>query len=185
VGNFTTPAQYFHALRRQKVRAFRKPLVLMTPKSLLTRPEAVSTEADFLEGSCFQEVLPDPLHHEDPMQVTRIVFCTGKVYYDLAAYRQEHNITDTAILRIEQLYPFHDELVGALVGQYAAASKFVWCQEEPLNMGAWSYIFPRLEKTLDRRVRYSGRGRASSPAAGSKAKSYAEQKALIEGAFTV
>ena len=117
------------------------------------------------------------------MQVTRIIFCTGKVYYDLAAYRQEHNITDTAILRIEQLYPFHDELVGALVGQYAAASKFVWCQEEPLNMGAWSYIFPRLEKVLDRRVRYAGRDRASSPAAGSKAQSYKEQKALVEAAF--
>ncbi|WP_367873852.1 2-oxoglutarate dehydrogenase E1 component [Luteolibacter sp. Populi] len=185
VGNFTTPAQYFHALRRQKARSFRKPLILMTPKSLLTRPEAVSSEADFLEGSCFQEVLPDPLHHEDAKQVERIVFCTGKVYYDLAAYRDEHKITNTAILRIEQLYPFHDELVGALVGQYGSASKFVWCQEEPLNMGAWSYIFPRLEKVLDRKVRYAGRGRASSPAAGSKAKSYAEQKALVEAAFTV
>jgi 2-oxoglutarate dehydrogenase E1 component len=183
VGNFTTPAQYFHALRRQKMRPFRKPLVLMTPKSLLTRPEAISSEADFLEGSCFQEVLPDPIHFEDPMQVNRIVFCTGKVFYDLVAYRQEHNIKTTAILRIEQLYPFHDELVNALVSQYPAASKFVWCQEEPLNMGAWSYIFPRLEKVLDRRVRYTGRDRASSPAAGSKAQSYKEQKELIEGAF--
>jgi 2-oxoglutarate dehydrogenase E1 component len=185
VGNFTTPAQYFHALRRQKMRGFRKPLVLMTPKSLLTRPEAVSTEADFLEGSCFQEVLPDPLHFEDAMQVDRVVFCTGKVYYDLAAHRQEQGITNTAILRVEQLYPFHKELVEALVSQYPAASKFVWCQEEPLNMGAWSYIAPRLEKVLDRRVRYAGRGRASSPAAGSKAMHYREQKALIDAAFTV
>jgi 2-oxoglutarate dehydrogenase E1 component len=185
VGNFTTPAQYFHALRRQKLRGFRKPLILMTPKSLLTRPEAVSTEADFLEGSCFQEVLPDPMPVEDPMQVNRIVFCTGKIYYDLAAYRQEKGITNTAILRIEQLYPFHKELVEALVSQYPAASKFVWCQEEPLNMGAWSYIAPRLEKVLDRRVRYAGRDRASSPAAGSKAMHYREQKALIDAAFTV
>jgi 2-oxoglutarate dehydrogenase E1 component len=185
VGNFTTPAQYFHALRRQKMRGFRKPLVLMTPKSLLTRPEAVSTEADFLEGSCFQEVLPDSLHFEDAMQVDRVVFCTGKVYYDLAAHRQEQGITNTAILRVEQLYPFHKELVEALVSQYPAASKFVWCQEEPLNMGAWSYIAPRLEKVLDRRVRYAGRGRASSPAAGSKAMHYREQKALIDAAFTV
>ena len=185
VGNFTTPAQYFHALRRQKMRGFRKPLVLMTPKSLLTRPEAVSTEADFLEGSCFQEVLPDPLHFEDAMQVERVVFCTGKVYYDLAAHRQEQGITNTAILRVEQLYPFHKELVEALVSQYPAASNFVWCQEEPLNMGAWSYIAPRLEKVLDRRVRYAGRGRASSPAAGSKAMHYREQKALINAAFTV
>jgi 2-oxoglutarate dehydrogenase E1 component len=185
VGNFTTPAQYFHALRRQKMRPFRKPLILMTPKSLLTRPEAVSQEADFLEGSCFQEVLPDPMHFEDPMSVERVVFCSGKVYYDLAAYREEHGIKNTAILRVEQLYPFHDELIAALVGQYAAANKFVWCQEEPLNMGAWSYIFPRLEKVLDRRVRYAGRNRASSPAAGSKAQHYKESKALFEAAFTV
>ena len=185
VGNFTTPAQYFHALRRQKLRGFRKPLILMTPKSLLTRPEAVSTEADFLEGSCFQEILPDPMHFEDPMQVGRIIFCTGKVYYDLAAHREEQGIKNVAILRIEQLYPFHRELIEALVSQYPAASKFVWCQEEPLNMGAWSYIFPRLEKVLDRRVRYAGRDRASSPAAGSKAKHYHEQKSLIEAAFQV
>jgi len=185
VGNFTTPAQYFHALRRQKLRPFRKPLILMTPKSLLTRPEAVSTEADFLEGSCFQELLPDPMHFDDPMQVNRVVFCSGKVYYDLAAYRQEHDIKNTVILRVEQLYPFHRELVEALVSQYPGASQFVWCQEEPLNMGAWTYIAPRLEKTLDRRVRYAGRGRASSPAEGSKAMHYREQKALIEAAFTI
>jgi 2-oxoglutarate dehydrogenase E1 component len=185
VGNFTTPAQYFHALRRQKMRPFRKPLVLMTPKSLLTRPEAVSSEVDFLEGSCFQEVLPDPIHFEDTSKVERIVFCTGKVFYDLAAYRQEHDIKDTAIIRVEQLYPFHDELVGALASQYPAAKHFVWCQEEPLNMGAWSYIFPRLEKVLGQKVRYAGRDRASSPAAGSKAQSYREQKEFLEAAFKV
>ncbi|MBK1827700.1 2-oxoglutarate dehydrogenase E1 component [Haloferula rosea] len=185
VGNFTTPAQYFHALRRQKRRNFRKPMILMTPKSLLTRPEAVSNEEDFLEGSCFQEILPDPKRFESPEDVTRVVFCTGKVYYDLAAHRDEHEFNQTAILRIEQLYPFHGEMIEALVSQFPKASKFVWCQEEPLNMGAWSYIFPRLEKVLGRRVRYAGRGRASSPAAGSKAKHYREQKALIEQAFSV
>ncbi|MBB5352619.1 2-oxoglutarate dehydrogenase E1 component [Haloferula luteola] len=185
VGNFTTPAQYFHALRRQKKREFRKPMVLMTPKSLLTRPEAVSKVEDFLEGSCFQEVLPDPKNFTDPSAVTRIVFCTGKLYYDLAAYREEQEVGDAAILRIEQLYPFHEEMVAALVSQYPKASQFVWAQEEPLNMGAWSYIFPRLEKALGHRVRYAGRGRASSPAAGSKAMHYREQKALIEKAFTV
>ncbi|QJE98488.1 2-oxoglutarate dehydrogenase E1 component [Luteolibacter luteus] len=185
VGNFTTPAQYFHALRRQKMRPFRKPLVLMTPKSLLTRPEAVSSEADFLEGSCFQEALPDPIHFEDPKSVERIIFCTGKVFYDLAAYRQEHDIKNTAIIRIEQLYPFHDELVSALASQYPAAKNFVWCQEEPLNMGAWSYIFPRLEKALGQKVRYAGRDRASSPAAGSKAQSYKEAKSFQEAAFKI
>jgi 2-oxoglutarate dehydrogenase E1 component len=185
VGNFTTPAQYFHALRRQKKRRFRKPMVLMTPKSLLTRGEAVSRIDDLLEGSCFQEVLPDPKSFDRPSVVNRVIFCTGKVYYDLAAYREENGIQNTVILRIEQLYPFHDEMVGALVAQFPNASKFVWCQEEPLNMGAWSYVFPRLEKTLGQRVRYAGRGRASSPAAGSKAMHYREQKSLIEQAFSV
>ncbi len=185
VGNFTTPAQYFHALRRQKKRPFRKPMVLMTPKSLLTRTEAVSKIDELLEGSCFQEILPDPMSFDDPSVVNRIVFCTGKVFYDLQAYRQENDIHNTAILRVEQLYPFHDEMVAALVSQFPNASKFVWCQEEPLNMGAWSYIFPRLEKVVDRRVRYAGRGRASSPAAGSKAMHYREQKSLIQQAFSV
>ncbi|GAA5477362.1 2-oxoglutarate dehydrogenase E1 component [Haloferula helveola] len=185
VGNFTTPAQYFHALRRQKKRSFRKPMIVMTPKSLLTRAEAVSRIDDFLEGSCFQEVLPDPKQFDDPSVVNRIVFCTGKVFYDLLAYRNENEINNTAIIRIEQLYPFHDEMVEALISQFPNAAKFVWCQEEPLNMGAWSYIFPRIEKVIDRRVRYAGRGRASSPAAGSKAMHYREQKSLIERAFSV
>lgn len=185
VGNFTTPAQYFHALRRQKRREFRKPMILMTPKSLLTRAEAVSNAADFLEGSCFQEVLPDPKHFESVDEVTRVVFCSGKVFYDLAAHRDEQGIKDTAILRIEQLYPFHSEMIEAMVSQFPKASKFVWCQEEPLNMGAWSHVFPRLEEVLGRRIRYAGRGRASSPAAGSKAKHYREQKELIDQAFTV
>ncbi len=185
VGNFTTPAQYFHALRRQKRREIRKPMILMTPKSLLTRPEAVSRVDELLEGSCFQEVLPDPMGFEDLSRVERIILCSGKVYYDLAGYRLEQEIRNTAIIRIEQLYPFHNEMLEALVGQYPAASKFVWCQEEPLNMGAWSYIGPRIEKSLDCRIRYAGRGRASSPAAGSKAMHYREQKALIEKAFSV
>ncbi len=185
VGNFTTPAQYFHALRRQKKREFRKPMVLMTPKSLLTRPEAVSKIDDFLEGSCFQEVLPDPKGFADNAAVERIIFCTGKLFYDLAAHREEQEIGNAALLRIEQLYPFHDEMVAALVSQYPNASQFVWAQEEPLNMGAWSYIFPRLEKVLGQKVRYAGRGRASSPATGSKAVHYREQKALIEQAYSV
>ncbi len=185
VGNFTTPAQYFHALRRQKHREFRKPLVLMTPKSLLGRPEAVSSIDDFLEGNCFQEVLPDAKGFTDPSKVSRVIFCTGKVYYDLAALRQEKGIEDAAIIRIEQLYPFHREMVQAIVGQYANASHFVWCQEEPLNMGAWSYIWPRLERCVGSRVRYAGRDAASSPAAGSKAMHYREQKALLAQAFTV
>ncbi len=185
VGNFTTPAQYFHALRRQKHRGFRKPLVLMTPKSLLGRPEAVSFVEDFLEGGCFQEVLPDPMEFENPAVVNRVIFCTGKVFYDLMAHRKEKGITNAAIIRIEQLYPFHREMVEAIVALYSNASHFVWCQEEPLNMGAWSYIWPRLDRAVGTKVRYAGRDAASSPAAGSKAVHYREQKALLEHAFAV
>ena len=185
VGNFTTPAQYFHALRRQKHRGFRKPLVLMTPKSLLGRPEAVSRDVDFLEGTCFQEILPDTKTFANPADVSRVIFCCGKVYYDLMAHRQEKGIEDAAIIRVEQLYPFHREMVGAIISQYSNASSFVWCQEEPLNMGAWSYIFPRLEKVVGVKIRYAGRGTASSPAAGSKAMHYRELKALLAQAFEV
>ena len=185
VGNFSTPAQYFHALRRQKRRGFRKPLILMTPKSLLGRPEAVSSEADFLEGSCFQEVLPDPMAFENPADVKRVVFCTGKVFYDLAAHRAAAGIIDTAIIRIEQLYPFHGEMVAALSAQFPQVSRFVWCQEEPRNMGAWSYIEPRIEEALGARPLYAGRKPGSSPAAGSKAMHYREQKALLTKAFEI
>lgn len=185
VGNFTTPAQYFHALRRQKHRDFRKPLILMTPKSLLGRPEAVSSEADFLEGTCFQEILPDQMVFENPADVTRVVFCTGKVYYDLAAHRKEHGITDTAIVRIEQLYPFHGEMISAILGQFTNISSYVWCQEEPKNMGAWTYVAPRLEETLGTWPVYAGRKPGSSPAAGSKAMHYREQKALLKAAFVI
>ena len=185
VGNFTTPAQYFHALRRQKLRDFRKPLILMTPKSLLGRPEAVSSEADFLEGTCFQEILPDLMHFKDNAEVNRVIFCSGKVYYDLAAHRSEHNITGAAIIRIEQLYPLHREMITAILGQFPNAKSFVWCQEEPHNMGAWSYISPRLEETLGVKPLYAGRKPGSSPAAGSKAMHYREQKALLTKAFEI
>lgn len=185
VGNFTTPAQYFHALRRQKHRDFRKPLVLMTPKSLLSRPEAVSLESDFQEGTCFQEILPDTKFFDQPNEVNRIIFCSGKVYYDLMAHRQTEGIESAAIIRIEQLYPFHREMVELIISQFTNASQFVWCQEEPINMGAWSYISPHLEAAVGSKIRYAGRGSASSPAAGSKAMHYREQKALVAQAFLV
>jgi len=185
VGNFSTPAQYFHALRRQKHRAFRKPLILMTPKSLLGRPDAVSSLDDFLTGTCFQEILPDPHEFSEPSDVNRVIFCSGKVFYDLCERRKEHEVRNAAIIRIEQLYPFHDEMVRALVAQFPNAQHFVWCQEEPLNMGAWSYIGPRIQKALDHPVRYAGRRSASSPATGSKATHKREQKALLTQAFEV
>lgn len=185
VGNLSTPAQYFHALRRQKKRGFRKPLVLMTPKSLLTRPEAISKEEDFLEGACFQEILPDTMDFEKPDEVERVVFCTGKVFYDLAQYRDEQQIDNTAIIRIEQLYPFNSEMLELIVSQYPQARKWVWAQEEPRNMGAYTYIEPRLENALRSRIRYAGRKSSSSPAAGSKAQHVREQKMLVEQAFEV
>ena len=187
VANLSTPAQYFHILRRQKHRSFLKPLVLMTPKSLLTRPEAVSREEDFLEGECFREILQDPQIEElDLEKVDRVVFCSGKVYYDLMQHRKENDLSHTAIIRVEQLYPFHGEMVKKLIQPFKRADTFVWCQEEPLNMGAWSYIWSRLEQCVgSRRVRYAGRDRASSPAAGSKAMHLREQKKLVEKAFSV
>lgn len=185
VGNFTTPAQYFHALRRQKKRAFRKPYIIMTPKSLLSRADAVSNIEDFLEGTCFQEILPDSKQFENPEKVDRIVFCSGKVFYDLNQHRTEQGIEDTAILRVEQLYPYHDEMVKALASQFPNASKFVWCQEEPQNMGAWTFIAPRLMNSLSNHIRYAGRPAASSPATGAKAMHKRGQKMLVEAAFSV
>ena len=185
VGNLTTPAQYFHALRRQKHRDFRKPLVLMTPKSLLGRPEAVSRWRISAKATASRKCCRTRWNPPTRANVSRVIFCTGKVFYDLMAHRQEKGIENAAIIRIEQLYPFHREMVEAIVGQYPNASHFVWCQEEPLNMGAWSYIWPRLERCVGAKVRYAGRDAASSPAAGSKAMHYREQKALLEQAFSV
>jgi len=184
VGNFTTPAQYFHALRRQKHSPVRKPLILMTPKSLLTHPKAVSHIEDFLDESSFREVLPDPYEFDKPENVSRVIFCTGKVYYDLIAYREEFKIKHAAIVRIEQLYPLHTDEIHRVISPYRSAKRFVWCQEEPLNMGAWSFMQPRLSKLTGTRVRYAGRERASSPSTGSKAVHKREQKRLCEQAFS-
>ncbi len=185
VCNFTTPAQYFHALRRQKLSPFKKPLILMTPKSLLTNPRAVSDVEDFLDEAKFQEIIPDHHEFERPERVSRIIFCSGKVYYDLLAYREEHKIKDAAIIRIEQIYPLHMEAIHEAIRPYTSAKKHVWCQEEPLNMGAWSFIQPRLEKLTRLHIRYAGRERASSPSTGSKAVHKREQKMLCEQAFSV
>ena len=185
VGNFTTPAQYFHALRRQKHSPTRKPLIVMTPKSLLTHPRAVSHVEDFLDDSRFQEILPDAYEFDHPERVSRVIFCSGKVYYDLLTYREEQQIKDAAIVRVEQLYPLNREGVKMAMSPYSNAKKFIWCQEEPLNMGAWSFMQPRLAKLTKARVRYAGRERASSPSTGSKAVHKREQKKLVEKAFSV
>jgi len=185
VCNFTTPAQYFHALRRQKLSEFKKPLILMTPKSLLTNPRAVSNVEDFLDDTTFQEIIPDHYEFERPERVSRVIFCSGKVYYDLLAYREEQQIKDAAIIRVEQIYPLHMDSIKKAIAPYTSAKKHVWCQEEPLNMGSWSFIQPRLEKLTKLKIRYAGRERASSPSTGSKAVHKREQKMLCEQAFSV
>jgi len=183
VANLTTPAQYFHILRRQMKREFRKPLVLMTPKSLLRNPLCVSVEADFTEGH-FSEILDAPLL--GPVeQIRRLVFCTGKVYYDLLQHRDAHSIKDTAFIRVEQLYPVAMEKLQAIVDRYPNATKFVWCQEEPRNMGAWTHIAPSLSRVTAHGINYVGRNASASPAVGSKAWHDKQQKELIEHAFSV
>ncbi|MEI7958757.1 MAG: 2-oxoglutarate dehydrogenase E1 component, partial [Verrucomicrobiota bacterium] len=182
VADPTTPAQYFHLLRRQMKRPFRKPLIVMTPKSLLRAEACVSSIADFTKGR-FHEILPGPLLGT-PEQVERVIFCTGKVYYDLFAYRQTENRTDTALIRVEQLYPLHEAALKEAVAPFANAKKFIWCQEEPRNMGAWSFISPRLAAILHTHLTYAGRGEAASTAVGALALHKMEQRQLVEEAFT-
>ena len=182
VADPTTPAQYFHLLRRQMKRPFRKPLIVMTPKSLLRAEACVSSIADFTKGR-FHEILPGPLLGT-PEQVERVIFCTGKVYYDLLAYRQTENRTDTALIRVEQLYPLHEAALKEAVAPFANAKKFIWCQEEPRNMGAWSFISPRLAAILHTHLTYAGRGEAASTAVGALALHKMEQRQLVEEAFT-
>ncbi|MDF1859270.1 MAG: 2-oxoglutarate dehydrogenase E1 component [Verrucomicrobiales bacterium] len=181
VCNLTTPAQYFHALRRQMVREFRKPLIIMTPKSLLTHPECVSKVEDFGEDSQFHEVIDDD--REDPDKVSRLIFCSGKVYYDLIEFRRRNEINNVAIIRLEQIYPFFGSHLQNVASRYVNATKWVWCQEEPLNMGAWTFVGPRLQKMTDHHVRYAGRDSAASPSTGSKTIHKMEQRRLIEEAF--
>jgi 2-oxoglutarate dehydrogenase E1 component len=184
VCNLTTPAQYFHALRRQMAREFRKPLVIMTPKSLLNLPECVSKIEDFGEGTAFQEVIDDEmvdLGERD--RINRLIFCSGKVYYDLINFRQKNELNNAAIIRLEQIYPYHRERIEEIVASYPRATKLVWCQEEPLNMGGWTFVGPRLQKMTDHHVRYAGRDAAASPSTGSKTVHKKEQSRLIEEAF--
>ena len=177
----TTPAQYFHLLRRQMKRPFRKPLIVFTPKSLLRAEACVSSLADFT-GDRFHEILPGPLLGK-PKEVQRVVFCTGKVYYDLLAYQREQNRTDTALIRVEQLYPLHEAALKEVIASFANVKKFVWCQEEPRNMGAWTFIWSRLGALLKTHLVYAGRGEAASTAVGALALHKREQRQLIEDAF--
>ncbi len=188
VGNLTTPANYFHALRRQLRRNFRRPLVLMTPKSLLRHKLAVSPLGDMASGSRFRSVIGeiDPL--VEGAHVRRVVLCSGKVYYDLLAERRQQAVDDIAIVRLEQIYPFPDKTLAFTLKPYANA-EIVWCQEEPENMGAWSFVDRRLERVLGAlrhragRPEYVGRRAAASPATGLAKVHAAEQAKLVATAL--
>ncbi|HYC78319.1 MAG TPA: multifunctional oxoglutarate decarboxylase/oxoglutarate dehydrogenase thiamine pyrophosphate-binding subunit/dihydrolipoyllysine-residue succinyltransferase subunit, partial [Planctomycetota bacterium] len=181
VVNCSTSAQYFHLLRRQGRAPVKRPLVVMTPKSLLKKKEAGAALADFATGA-FREVLDDP-RRPDPATVSRLILCSGKVFYDLDEYREAHGVKDAAILRLEQLYPLPRALLLELTAKYRKALKRVlWVQEEPKNMGAWSHLAPKLAD-LDLRAKYVGRPAAASPAAGSGRVHAAEQEDLLRRAF--
>lgn len=188
VANCTTPANYFHILRRQIALPFRKPLILMTPKSLLRHPEAKSSFDEMKEGTEFQRVIPDNgAAAANPAGVKRVVFCTGKVYYDLLAARKEAGIEDkVALTRIEQISPFPHDLVKAECDKYPQA-EIVWSQEEHKNMGAWTYVQPRVATALShqRHILYAGRSVSASPATGNKKTHLREVKELLESTLTV
>ncbi|MEJ2166362.1 MAG: 2-oxoglutarate dehydrogenase E1 component [Desulfobacterales bacterium] len=174
----TTPAQYFHLLRRQVKNSFRKPLVIMTPKSLLRHPMAVSALEEFETGA-FESVLDDAAEVDDPKTV---LFCSGKIYYELAARRKELDISNIAIIRVEQFYPFPQNRLKKLIKNYSGAKKWCWVQEEPQNMGGWQFMQPRLEGLLKRDVTYIGRMAAASPATGFSAIFKQQQSEIIRKA---
>jgi 2-oxoglutarate decarboxylase len=190
VGNLTTPANYFHVLRRQARMPSKKPLILMTPKSLLRHPLAVSTPEE-LWNSRFQEIYPA---ETDPAETRRLLLCTGKVYYDLleAMMQDEASRRQIGLLRIEQLYPFPKAALQAELARYRDVKDVVWVQEEPANMGAWSYMQPRLNALLEmlhgdcsRRVRYIGRPEVASPATGSAKVHQLEQERIVRRALSL
>ena len=182
VCNPTTPAQYFHLLRRQMLRPFRKPLVVMTPKSLLRHSRAVS-RMDEMAGGGFHEVLGDPSPPADP-DVRVALLCSGKIFYDLFQRREKTGRSDQAIIRLEQLYPFPHEAVGAAVGRFDRLEEVIWVQEEPENRGAWRTVRPWLEaavegKGLKKGLRYVGRKASASPATGSHSEHAAELESIL------
>ena len=197
VANCTTPANYFHILRRQLHRSFRKPLILMTPKSLLRHKLAVSPAEDFTTGSSFHRVLWDDAekgHSETELapddRIRRVVMCSGKVYYDLLEERDARGLDDIYLLRVEQFYPFPALSLVKELTRFKGA-EMVWCQEEPKNQGAWSFIEPNIEWVLGRigaahpRPVYAGRATSASPATGLASQHKAQQEALVNDALTI
>jgi len=178
VANITTPANFFHALRRQLARNFRKPLVVMSPKSLLRHAKCISDIDELTTGS-FQELFDDT-NTIAAKKVTRVVYCSGKIYYDLLAYKEENKRTDTAIVRIEQLYPLPLTQIDKIVAKYENA-KFAWVQEEPSNMGAWRHVLSTYRNAT---LTCISRKASASPATGYKQVHLKEQASIIESAFS-
>ena len=197
VANVTTPANYFHILRRQLKRDFRKPLVLMTPKSLLRHKRAVSNLDALAEGSTFHRVLWDDAEEEGATnklvrddKIRRVVLCSGKVYYDLLEEREKRGLNDIYLMRVEQLYPFPLKALANEMARFRNAD-VIWCQEEPKNMGAWSFVEPYLEWVLGqsnasvKRARYVGRPASASTAVGLMSKHQAQLQAFLNEALAV
>jgi 2-oxoglutarate dehydrogenase E1 component len=179
----STPAQYFHCLRRQALRSWRKPLVIMTPKSLLRHPKVVSSFEDCAQGR-FQRILPDS-SHTSADQVRRILLCAGKIYYELDAHREEAKRNDVALLRLEQLYPLRPKVLAAALKQYRDGTPVFWVQEEPVNMGAWAYLRLQFGESLLGRFPFAGIARppSATPATGSPRRHKQEQAEIIKRAF--
>jgi 2-oxoglutarate dehydrogenase E1 component len=175
--NCTTPANFYHAIRRQMVRDFRKPLIAFTPKSLLRHPRCVSKVNDFTSGA-FKEVFDDAT--AAPKNVSKLVFCTGKLYYELLEKKETEKANDIALIRLEQLYPFPLEQVRTLIQKYSEAKDYIWAQEEPANMGAWSYLL-RIFREVP--LQLISRCESGSPATGSSKQHASQQKALIDRVF--
>ena len=181
----TTPSQIFHILRRQIHRNFRKPLIVMTPKSLLRHKLCVSPIAEFAKGS-FREVIDDA-SVPDLGDVRRVILCTGKIYYDLYASREERGLSEVALVRVEQLYPFPEEGLREAIARYPQAEEYLWVQEEALNMGAWYFVQPLLDELLppDADLRYVGRDEAASPAVGDARQHQSEQNEIVDQALDI
>ena len=179
----STPAQAYHMLRRQILRPLRRPLIVMSPKSLLRHRLAVSTLEDLAEGE-FQAVIDD-VELTQPEKVDRVVLCSGKVYFDLLETRREHNLVNVALVRMEQLYPFPYDEVKAALAHYAADAKVVWCQEEPRNQGAWRANRHQIERCFaaDVGVEFAGRMPSASPAVGYANAHQEQQKKLVQEAL--
>lgn len=183
VTNVTTPAQYFHLLRRHVKHNLRKPLIVMSPKSILRSPDARSHKEEFLSGS-FQEILDDP-NVKEKSKIKRLILTSGKVYYDLVRYKEKNQINNTAIVRIEQFYPLQFDKLERIIDSYNSIDRFFWVQEEPKNMGAWNFLLTRFFDARSRKKpEYSGRPESASPAVGSARISEQQQKELVKRAFS-